>query len=259
MYIDGHAHLHLYEDEEMEAVLGSITDLGILMLSVSVDVESFLRTEAIAARCDLVVPAFGVHPWAAPEAVEGLDALEPHFDRSPVIGEIGLDHRFVTDEALYELQRDVFDWLLARTVAQDKLASIHCVGAEQETLDLIAAHGLERGIVHWYSGPLDVLERMIAYGLRFSVGVEILRSDHIRAIARAIPDGLLLTETDNPGGPREVTGELGFPPLVVEVVEELARVRGTTPDGILEMVRRNWASLVQNDRHLEPWASHLRG
>lgn len=255
MYVDAHAHLHLYEDDELGVVLGSISDLGILTLSVSVDVESSLRTEAIAAGCELVVPAFGVHPWAAPDAVDGLDALEPHFDRSPVIGEIGLDHRFVTDEALHEPQRVVFDWFLARTVEQDKLASIHCAGAEQETLDLIAAHRLERGIIHWYSGPLDVLERMIAYGLHLSVGVEILRSDHIRVIARAIPDGLLLTETDNPGGPREVTGESGYPPLVLEIVEELARVRNTTPDAIVETVQRNWAALIQGDRLLQPWIS----
>jgi TatD DNase family protein len=253
MYLDAHSHLHLYEDDELESVLDSIEELGILTVSVSLDVESFLKTEEIARQSEWVIPAFGVHPWTAPDVVDAVDSLEAHFDRSPMIGEIGLDHRFVTDEAMYNPQRVVFDWFLTKIVQRNRLASIHCVGAEQETAELIAAHGLGRGIIHWYSGPMDVMQRLIDHGLMFSVGVEVLHSDHVRSLARAIPNEQLLTETDNPGGPREVTGEWGYPSLVVEVIEELARIRDTNPTGIVDIVRGNWAALIQHDKHLQSW------
>ena len=251
VYVDAHSHLHLYQDDEIAVVLEDIADLGIVTVAVSLDVDSFLRTEEIARLSPLVIPAFGVHPWAAPEAVNSLDALEPHLSRSPMIGEIGLDHRFVADGSLYESQRVVFEWFLSKAFEQNKLTSIHCAGAEQEAYDLIRVHGVSRVIIHWYSGPMDVLDQMIAYGAHFSVGVEVLHSDHIRAIAKSIPTRQLITETDNPGGPKEVGGEPGYPALVVDVIEELARIRLTTPSAMARTVQDNWRSLVNDDPHIE--------
>jgi TatD DNase family protein len=205
------------------------------------------------------VPSFGVHPWEAPKVAGSVDDLQAAVERSPMIGEIGLDHRFVTDESQYEAQRVVFEWFLAKAVEQEKLVSVHCVGAELETAGLLADYGLTRGIIHWYSGPIDVLHQMIDSGLMFSVGVEVLHSDHIRSLARAIPANQLLTETDNPGGPREITGQSGYPELIIEVVDELARIRDTTTHEIAATVLSNISKLITEDKYLQPWGSHLDG
>jgi TatD DNase family protein len=259
MYLDAHSHLHLYEDAELGDVLRSVEEHRILTLSVSLDVSSFIRTEQIAAGSALVVPSFGVHPWEAPQVAGSLGDLETHVERSPMIGEIGLDHRFVTDQSQWEPQRVVFEWFLAKAVEEEKLVSVHCVGAEPETADLLAKYGLTRGIIHWYSGPIEVLHQMINSGLMFSVGVEVLHSDHIRSLARAIPANQLLTETDNPGGPREITGQSGYPELIIEVVDELARIRDTTTTEIAATVLSNISKLISEDKYLQPWGSYLDG
>lgn len=132
-----------------------------------------------------------------------------------MFGEIGLDYRVVTDANLCPAQRRVFEWFLDLARAQDKMISVHRVGAEQETADLLGRYEGVRAIIHWYSEPLDVLDQMIEAGLMFSVGVEILHSDHIRDVAAAIPADKLLAETDNPGGPRWLTGDTGYPSLIV--------------------------------------------
>src|SRR6266513_2475265 len=51
-----------------------------------------------------------------------------------------------------------------------------------------AEYADRRAIIHWYSGPMDILKAMIDYGCYFTVGVEMLYSDYIRAIAKEIPD-----------------------------------------------------------------------
>lgn len=257
MFIDAHAHLDKYDDPGLDRALGQIEQSRILTFSVSVDDQSFRRSEAIAARSPLVVPAFGVHPSEATRFVQSLDELEELVWRSPLIGEIGLDHRFVTDTSQYASQRTVFSQFLEWAVEQHKIVNLHCAGAEQETAQILSERATQRVIVHWYSGPLEVLTEMIELGCMFTVGVEILYSDHNRQIARIIPAAQLLTETDNPGGLRWLTEETGYPGVIASVVDELARVRGISSAGLVELVRSNMADLVRDDPHLEPWSALL--
>lgn len=253
MLVDAHAHLDKYDDDELDRVLAEIERHQILTLSVSVDEESFLRSEAIAARSPLVVPAFGVHPSEAPRYVDSLGEFEEFVSRSPLIGEIGLDHRFVTDTSEYDAQRTVFSQFLNWASEQHKIVNLHCAGAEEETARMLADHQTQRAIVHWYAGPLDVLTQLIQLGCTFTVGVEILHSDHIREVARIIPSAQLLTETDNPGGLRWLTEEIGYPAQIAIVLDELARVRDGSVAGVVEMVRSNMVNLIRDDPHMEPW------
>jgi len=257
MLIDAHAHLDKYESDQIGEVLADIERRRILTLSVSVDPVSFTRTESIAARSPLVVPSFGIHPENAPLLVDSLAAVEDLVYRAPMIGEIGLDHRFVDDEARYGPQREVFASMLEWARAQGKVVNLHCSGAEGETLDMLASHGIERAIVHWYSGPLDVLSDMIDAGYLFTVGVEVLHSVHIQQVAQLIPDGQLLTETDNPGGLKWVTGETGHPTHLLEVLDQLARLRGIPVAQLTGSIRENLARLMQGDPNLVDWSSEL--
>jgi TatD DNase family protein len=253
LLVDAHAHLDKYDVDQTEHVLAAIERENILTLSVSVDPSSFLRAEAMAQRSLLVIPSFGIHPEQAPSFVGSLDRIEQLAQRSPMIGEIGLDHRFVSDVADYEPQRDVFAVLLQSAKAQGKIVNVHCVGAEQDTLDLMTSCGIERAIIHWYSGPVDVLADMIGAGYWFTVGVEVLHSEHIRRIARLIPADQLLTETDNPGGRLWLTGEPGQPTDLSGIVDELARLRDVPTGDLTAMIRRNFLRLIEGDEHLAPW------
>jgi TatD DNase family protein len=251
--VDCHTHLDKYSDDELADALAVVEERRIVTITVAVDPVSFREAERIARRSRFVVASFGIHPWEAPAWVDRLDELEDLTDRSPMVGEVGLDHRFVEDADQYDAQRAVFGHFLARAGKQAKVINLHCSGAEAETLELLQTHRCERVIVHWYSGPLEVLSEMIAAGYLFTVGVEVLTSEHIRAVAAAIPDGQLLTETDNPGGQRWLTGEVGMPAHLERVCAELARVRGVTSTEIENTVETNMSRLIGDDRHLGLW------
>jgi TatD DNase family protein len=257
MFIDAHAHLDVYDESQIAGVVESIEQVGILTLSVSVDIASFQHTEEIAGRSSLIVPGFGVHPTEVPRYQPSLHEEERAIERSPYIGEIGLDHRFVTDKSLYAPQREVFERFLAAAMEQDKFVNVHCLGAEYETVEVMRTFGIKRAIIHWYSGPPGALRQLIGEGYMFSISAEVFRSDHIQGIARTIPIDQLLTETDNPGGPAWVTGDRGQPELIVDVLSELARVRKMEPEALARTVRSNMARFLEDDAHMAPWLEHL--
>jgi len=255
--IDAHAHLDKYRDDEIDGVLAAIERDRILTLSVAEDPASFSRAEAIAARSALVVAGFGIHPSVAHEFADSLTEVREHAVRSPFIGEIGLDYRFVTDEAHYGPQRQVFATLLDVARDQGKLVNVHCAGAEQDTAEMLRSHRTERAIIHWYSGPLDVLSQLVAAGYMLTIGVEVMHSSHIRDVARAVPSDQLLTETDNPGGLRWLTGEAGQPSTLNDVVDELARVRGVPAEELAATVYSNMVRLNGDDPMLGRWLTDL--
>jgi TatD DNase family protein len=214
------------------------------------DLPSYRRNLEISERCSLVLPTFGAHPWNAPEYADRLDDLTEAIERSPMLGEIGLDHHFVRDTSTYPAQSKVLEFLMGAAREQEKIISLHTKGAEREVLELLGQYDIPRVIVHWYSGPVDIFREMADRGVYFTVGIEVRHSDHLRAIAQEIPPGQLLTETDNPGGPKGLIGGPGMPALVHDVVQGLAEARGTTTEALVQTVQDNLLGLIRDDRRL---------
>lgn len=252
MYIDAHAHLDRFEhlgNGGLETALEEIDHDQILTISNAMDVPSYERSRAIAKRSNLILPIFGIHPWNAPEYVDRLDELAPWTESSPMIGEVGLDHHWVKDSRQYSAQEKVLTHFLRAAEEQNKVVNLHTKGAEEEILGLLDAHDLSRVIIHWYAGPLDVLQSLASRGVYFTVGAEVLYSAHIQRIAQLVPGGQLLTETDNPGGPKAFLGRPGNPALIREVVRGLAGVRNTSPGAVQQTVLENLLRLIGDD----PW------
>ena len=258
MLIDAHAHLDKY-GEELEAGLHEIEEHQILTIAVAMDLPSYQRSVEIAHRCDLVLPTFGVHPKRAPEYAGRLRELDNVIERSPMIGEIGLDFHWVEDAAQYPAQRKVLEYFLAAAREQKKVVNLHTKGAEKEILDLLERYDIRRAIVHWYSGPMDIFHALIDYGAYFTVGVEVFSSEKIQVIARAVPEEKLLTETDNPGGLKWLRGVIGLPLEIEKVVQVIAALRQTTAEAIEKTVYDNFTRLIDDDPRLADVRDRVRG
>ncbi|MCS6926133.1 MAG: TatD family hydrolase [Candidatus Binatia bacterium] len=254
MLIDAHAHLDHY-GAALEAALVEIRQQQIFTVSTAMDPPSYGRAREIAERCDLVLPTFGIHPWRAPAYVDRLAQYRTDIERSPILGEIGLDCRWVKDLSCHPAQRRVFEYFLAAAREQGKIVNLHTAGAEAAVLQLLERYDIQRAIIHWYAGPLDIFHALVQRGYSFTIGVEVHSSAHIQAIARALPASQLLTETDNPGGARWLTGELGMPALLRGVVRVLAALRSTSEEAIAQTVQENFVRLIQDD----PWLEEVRG
>ena len=259
MLIDAHTHLDHYDQTIWPKVLAEISRYNVLCISNATDLVSYTQTREIAKSNALILPTFGIHPWYAVENAHLLEtdrtALDAAITQSPMLGEIGLDQRWIEDAATYPIQQHVFEYFLAAARVQDKSVNLHTSGAEALVLQLLEAYDIAHAIVHWYAGPLDVLHRMIQRGIYFTIGVEVMHSAQIQTIARAIPMALLLTETDGPSGLDWLTGEIGMPHHLEDVLATLAKLKGVSIETMKATVAENFWCFVHDD----PWlASHTQ-
>ncbi|HEY7318571.1 MAG TPA: TatD family hydrolase [Candidatus Binatia bacterium] len=253
MFIDAHAHIDKYGDD-LEQALQEIRAHSVFTIAVAMDVPSYRRSLEIGNQCDLMLPTFGIHPRRAAEYADRLQELSPLIEQSPAIGEIGLDFHWVKDSTQYPAQVKVLEYFLAAAREQKKIVNLHTKGAEKKILDLLERYDIQRAIIHWYSGPLDILRALIQFGAFFTVGVEVSYSETIQAIAREIPDHLLLTETDNPGGLKWLKDIVGMPKDVQNVIATTARLRKTAPEALTQSVQTNFLRMIDTD----PWLKDVR-
>jgi TatD DNase family protein len=253
MYIDAHAHLDQY-DAQLPRAIAEIERHEIFTIGVSMDPEGYAKSKAIDEQTKWVLSTFGVHPWNAPAFHAQLEALQPLIDASPMVGEIGLDYHFVTEPEKHALQRDVFRHVVQQGVSQRKILNIHTKGAEADVDSILGEMGVCRAIIHWYSGPIRLLHALTEKGMYFTVGVEVLFSDAIQEIAKSIPPSRLLTETDNPGGYKWLTGKLGMPSIIAQVVDKLAQIRGWSEEETKALVFENFLRLAGDDE----WAKRIK-
>jgi len=253
MLIDAHCHLDRYE-ENLPYALEQTKQHGIFTISNSMDLPSYKQNVKIAATADLILPVFGIHPWNASEYVGCLNDLDWAVSESPMIGEIGLDYHFIKETSRYDDQREVFEYFLRAASRQRKIVIVHTKGAESETFQLLKKYNTERVIIHWYSGPWHILKAMVEHGFYFTIGVEVLFSQHIQDIAGYLPAEQMLTETDNPGGSASLTGNIGTPLLIKDVIGKLAEIRGTSDRIIMATVQDNLIRVGDND----PWLTRVQ-
>ena len=96
---------------------------------------------------------------------------------------------------------------------------------------------------------MDILRAMIAAGIYFTIGVEVLFSASIREIAELVPIERILTETDNPGGLKWLNGSPGMPKAIEKIVQVVAEIKGVDSLSLAASVASNWNRLIQGD----PW------
>jgi TatD DNase family protein len=217
---------------------------GIVTLAVSMDVASYRATAALGRDEPLVLPSFGIDPWNAPEWVGRLHELEASVDEASMLGEVGLDRRFVKDADAYGPQEAVFEYFLDAARRTGKILNVHTSGAEAIIAEKMQEAGGPLAVVHWYNGPMRPLAALTDLGAYFSMGVELLRSERIARIARRIPLDRLLSETDNPGGWAWLEGPPGMPSLLERVVDRLAEVRAMDRQELAMILEANARRLL---------------
>jgi len=95
---------------------------------------------------------------------------------------------------------------------------------------------------------------MVEHGFYFTIGAEVLFSQHIQDIAGYLPAEQMLTETDNPGGSALLAGNIGTPLLMKDVIGKLAEIRGTSDRIIMATVQDNLIRVGDND----PWLTRVQ-
>lgn len=141
--------------------------------------------------------ALGLHPLRAYEHEKEYSIFRKYVNETSYIGEVGLD--FSSEGGVTkEIQIKSFEFVLDCVKGKRKILSLHSRRAEKEVLEMLCDRNIENAIFHWYSGSLNILERIINSGFYLSINSSMINSENGRKIISKIPMRLILTETDYP-------------------------------------------------------------
>ncbi len=251
--IDSHTHLFLCEGEEDDLVAAAEAAGVRRMLNVGLGTETNRVALAAAERHEGVFATAGCHPTTADEFDDDLAAevweLAEH-EKVRAIGETGLD--YYRETASQGAQQVAF-------VAQIEIADrfglpivIHArdpdgeSGAVDEVFSILDQHPTEVPVIlHCFLAPWrvqDAIER--GWYCSFSGIVTYPKADELREAAAALPDELLLVETDAPYlAPQPVRGKPNEPANVVATAEVVAQTRGQAYEELERVVEANSRTL----------------
>ncbi len=188
-YIDMHIHLEDYSVTEL--------DSDTIYVANSVDMYSYLTMRKKFSDCENVKICFGFHPAFVNNFTLTDNKLESLLIQNKFVGEIGLDFFWVEDKNTYNLQIKIFKKQLEIAKKYNLVPMIHTKGAEVEVLNLLKEYRINNALIHWYSGPINLIEDYLKLGSYFTIGPDLLKGAELY---KYIPLERVFLETDNPTG-----------------------------------------------------------
>lgn len=232
--LDTHCHVAAYADPV--AMLRAADQAGVAIVAVTEDPDEYRRLRTRLGKRDHVQVALGLHPLRAasfsPNDLARFFRLVP---QTNWIGEVGLDYSRAGVSSARAQQR-IFDVVLTEAQPGRHPLTVHSRGAEKDVIRRLADAGLP-AILHWYTGPLGLVEDALQAGLYFSINIAMTRSRKFSALIQAIPQDRILLESD---GPYAKDGSNpARPDKLDSVALALARAWGTDLEGSIRVLIRN--------------------
>jgi len=242
--VDTHAHL---EDlGNLDEALTRAEEAGVIaVVTMGSDRESnlwALKESAMHQKGKLkIYPAIGLHPWGLdPSKIEmNIQLIEENVHEAIAIGEIGLDYWYKEVRKSPEKkqqQRELFRRLLEIAKKNGKPVSIHSRGAWADCTDITIETGIRKAVFHWFSGPTDVLEKLIDEGYYVSATPAAAYSKEHRTAIKTTPLKNLLLETDSPVVYR---GEPSEPIHVLRTLSAVADLKGLNTEEVARKTTQN--------------------
>ena len=246
--IDSHCHLDLaaFDPDRLE-VLARARAAGVVGILVPAIRPGTWPKLVELAMLELPRIALGIHPQIVPDLTpDELAVTEAELAdlanaaKAVAIGECGLDGATAMpelQEALLRMQIRV-----ARQLARPLV--VHCFRAHDRLPKILREERAHEcgGVMHSYSGGAALVPIYRDLGLSFSFAGPVTYP-HVRKpleAVRAVPDALLLVETDGPDqAPASHRGQRSEPAYLAEIVAAVAAARDAEPAVIAALTERN--------------------
>jgi len=244
LFCDTHIHLIAPEWQSPARVqIEQAADAGIaLLLQPGVRSADWDDLIDLAQNHQAVYAAPGLHPMSAGEWNESVALRLLELCNQPrviAVGEIGLDGVLDVD---LRLQETAFCAQLEIAIAAGLPVLIHCRKKIAEVLAILGRTGVRKvgGILHGFSGSLEIAHQAIELGLLIGVGPVLLRENARRLpeVVKALPTAALVLETDAPDMAPQ-------PEVLIDVARKVAELRGWTLQETAQITTANVYRLLK--------------
>ncbi|KAL3522452.1 hypothetical protein ACH5RR_015286 [Cinchona calisaya] len=218
---DAHCHLQdprIYNISHQ--LIKTAQDAGVIHISVNGVCEKDWQLVKEMSESHLcVIPNFGLHPWFIPHRTPNwLNLLKEFLESTPeaAVGEIGLDKAPWASHVDYTEQVEVFRQQLQLAKDINRPASIHCVEAFDDMIEILKSFApFPSGfLLHSYIGCAELVPQLAELGAYFSISGHLMPMEESKAqkILQAIPLERILLETDAPDAlPKSLKSSGCFP------------------------------------------------
>ena len=241
--IDTHTHLNLNDyDEDIEAVLKRAKTMGVAhILVIGMDKKANLKAIELSKRFQGLSATIGIHPGSVGK--ETMDHVRELIKNNPVvaIGECGLDF-YWTDENKDE-QIQVFQSQIDLAVETGLPLIIHTRNSFDAAYQMLLPYqGKVTGVFHCFSAALEDAVKAVELG--FYIGLDgpvtYKKNQELKRIIEHIDLSRLLVETDSPYlAPVPHRGKRNEPSYLVYIIDEIAKIRGVSPQLIKDTTTEN--------------------
>lgn len=248
--VDSHCHLDRLDltvlGGDLNQALAAAREQGVdHLLCVCIDLDNFPVVADLAHRYPQVYASAGVHPnerdTREPEVAE-LTALVAQ-TKVVAIGETGLDYFHGKGDLEWQRQRFRRHIRAARESAKPLI--IHTRDAQEDTLRILTEERAAEvgGVMHCFTEDWSMAERALEMGfyISFSGIVTFSNARQLREVARKIPLGRMLIETDSPYlAPEPHRGSTNEPAYVRFVAERIAELKSASFASVAEETSKNF-------------------
>ncbi|MDE6583788.1 MAG: TatD family hydrolase [Anaeroplasmataceae bacterium] len=203
-----------------------------------------------AKKYPIFYPTAGLHPSeASKNFLYDLEVLEKFIQEHKIyaIGECGLDYHYGKDNIME--QKELFRGQVELSMKYQLPLIIHMRDATQDTYEILKEYkGRIQGVMHCYSGSLEMAKEFIKLGLHISLGgpVTFKNAKDSKLVASSIELDRLLIETDCPYlAPVPFRGTRNESSYVKYVAEEIARLRNISLEDLELATEENAKNLFK--------------
>ena len=246
MLIDSHCHVLSSEYDNVDEIIKDSINSGVEKIIVNgYDLKTSKEAVELANKYDHVYAAVGIGPSNVTDVNdETYDIISKLAKEAKVvaIGEVGLDYYWTTENK--EMQLKVFKTMLKIAKTNNLPVIVHCRKSFLDTYNLLKESGLT-GIIHCYSGSVDMAKRFIKLGFLLGIGgvITFKNAKSLKDVVKAIDINNFSLETDSPYlSPEPYRGKPNTPKNVKLVATEIANIKQVNLDEVIRVTERSVCS-----------------
>ena len=251
MYFDSHAHLDDRRfNDDREEIFRRMQENGVTrMMNIGCDLNSSLRSVAMAEQHPFVYAAVGTHPDAANLLDDNVLAMYRNLAANPkvkAIGEIGLDYHY--EDNPREIQQVAFRRQLELAQELSMPVIVHEREAHGDAMKILDDYPDVTGVFHCFSGSWEFARELLKRGwyLGFTGVITFKNARKAVEVVENAPLHRLLIETDCPYmAPEPHRGRRNDPSYVPLMAAKIAEIKGVSVEEAARVTTENTMRLFR--------------
>ena len=241
--VDAHCHIDFEQyDEDREEVIDEAKEKLEFIVNAGSNLENNREVLDLSREHEeFIIPNLGLHPTYTDSFGE-LDDIKAQIreEMPAAVGEIGLDHHHVSEKQVRKRQEKIFREMLELAEELNLPVVVHSRDAERKTVDILKEYALPDVMVHCFNGKPELAEEAVEEGMTIGVTTQVLYSNRVQEIVKALNADDILLETDSPFLYR---GERNSPVKVLESAEKVAEIKNVDEEKVIQASTENAVSI----------------